>query len=278
MNFFQAIVMGIVQGLTEFIPVSSSAHLVLVPWALDWPNNTLAFDTMLHWGTLLAVMTYFWSDWVAMAKGFFRSLTTSGPWNAASGGRFHDADSRLAWWVILGTIPAALIGFAFDDFFESLFNNVTAVGFFLLVTALILFLAERYARGERPLVSLRLPDALIIGLAQAAAIAPGISRSGATIATGMARGLSREAAARYSFLLSAPAIFGAGVLQLAKLAQEGIGAEQVAVMAAGFVAAAITGYLCIKYLLAYLRRGSLYVFSAYCAVLGALVLAATLLF
>ena len=262
--------------MTEFIPVSSSAHLVLVPWALGWPNSTLAFDTMLHWGTLVAVIIYFWSDWLNIAKGFFRSLTTSGPWNRAPGGRLHDDDSRLAWWIILGSIPAAVIGLAFESFFEGLFNNVTAVAFFLLVTALILFLAERFATGERSLPSLRLPDALAIGLAQAAAIAPGLSRSGATISAGMARGLNREAAARFSFLLSAPTIFGAGLLQLVQLVQGGNAAQELPLMIVGFAAAAITGYLCIKYLLAYLRRGSLYVFSAYCAILGSIVLIVTL--
>ncbi len=276
MNLIQALILGIVQGLTEFIPISSSAHLVLVPWALGWPNSTLAFDTMLHWGTLVAVFAYFWSDWLAMVKGFFRSLTTSGPWNREPGGRLHDEDSRLAWWIILGSIPAAVIGFAFESFFESLFNNVTAVGFFLLVTALILFLAERLTHGKRFLPSLRLPDALVIGFAQAGAIAPGISRSGATIAAGMARGLNRESAARFSFLLSAPAIFGAGLLKLVQLAQDGTAAQQLPLMAVGFASAAITGYFCIKYLLAYLRRGNLYVFSAYCAVVGSIVLVVTL--
>jgi len=276
MSLFQALIMGIVQGLTEFIPVSSSAHLVLVPWALGWSGNTLAFDTMLHWGTLLAVGVYFWSDWISLAKGFFRSLTTSGPWNTKPGGRLHETSSKLAWWVILATIPAALIGFAFEGFFEALFSSVAAVGFFLLVTALILFLAERFTHGWRPLREMRPSDALLVGLAQAGAIVPGISRSGSTISMGMARNLTREAAARFSFILSAPAILGAGLLQLTKLASEGITGSDVAVMAVGFVAAAVTGYLCIKYLLAYLRRGSLYVFSAYCAVVGAIVLAITL--
>jgi undecaprenyl-diphosphatase len=276
MSYIQALILGIVQGLTEFIPVSSSAHLVIVPWALGWPDSTLAFDTMLHWGTLLAVVVYFWADWLAIVKGFFHSLTTRGPWNSAPGGRLHDEDARLAWWIIIGTIPAAVIGFLFEGFFEDLFSNVTAVGFFLLLTALILFVAERYTRGVRFLGSLRLPDTLAIGLAQAAAIAPGISRSGATISAGMARGLNRESAARFSFLLSAPAILGAGTLKLAQLVGSGDAAGQIPVMIVGFLAAAVTGYLCIKYLLAYLRRGSLYVFAAYCAILGAIVLAVSI--
>jgi undecaprenyl-diphosphatase len=276
MNFFQALILGIVQGLTEFIPVSSSAHLVLVPWFLGWPDPTLAFDTMLHWGTLLAVITYFRDDWAGMVRGFFRSLTTRGPWNSAPGGRLENEHSRLAWWIIIGTIPAATIGFLFESFFESLFSNEAAVGFFLLVTAVVLTLAERFGKGSRSLETLRLPDVVAVGLAQAAAIVPGLSRSGATISAGIARGLTREAAARYSFLLSAPVIFGAGLLQLAHLVQDGQGLDQLPLMVAGFIAAALTGYLCIKYLLAYLRRGSLYVFAAYCAVLGLIVLGITL--
>jgi undecaprenyl-diphosphatase len=276
MNFFQALILGIVQGLTEFIPVSSSAHLVLVPWFLGWPDPTLAFDTMLHWGTLLAVITYFRDDWAGMVRGFFRSLTTRGPWNGAPGGRLENEHSRLAWWIIIGTIPAATIGFLFESFFESLFSNEAAVGFFLLVTAVVLTLAERFGKGSRSLETLRLPDVVAVGLAQAAAIVPGLSRSGATISAGIARGLTREAAARYSFLLSAPVIFGAGLLQLAHLVQDGQGLDQLPLMVAGFIAAALTGYLCIKYLLAYLRRGSLYVFAAYCAVLGFIVLGITL--
>ncbi|MGE5602695.1 MAG: undecaprenyl-diphosphate phosphatase, partial [Nitrososphaerales archaeon] len=128
MNIIQAIVLGIVQGLTEFIPVSSSGHLVLVPWALGWPSPGLLFDTMLHWGTLAAVVVYFWRDWIEIIRGFFRSLFTRGPWNSATGGRLADPDNRLAWAIILGTIPAVVIGFLFKDFIEQLFNTPAAVG------------------------------------------------------------------------------------------------------------------------------------------------------
>lgn len=277
MDIIQAIILGIVQGLTEFVPISSSAHLVLVPWALGWDRSGLFFDTMLHWGTLLAVLTYFWRDWVAILRGFWRSLTMKGPWHDAPHGRLADPDSRLAWGIIVGTIPAVLLGFFLNDFFESLFETPVAVAGFLLVTAAFLALSERLGRRLRELPSLRIPDALAIGLAQAVAIAPGISRSGATIAAGLARGLTREAAARFSFLLATPAILGAGLLQLLEVLMAGENAVSWPGVLAGFLAAAVSAYLCIKFLLAYLRRGRLYVFAIYCAVVGSVVLLISLL-
>ena len=272
MNIIQAIILGIVQGVTEFAPVSSSAHLVLVPWVFGWPSPTVAFDAILHWGTLTAVLIYFWRDWVRVIKGFFRSLTTRGAWNAQPGGRLADADSRLAWWIMIGTIPAMVLGLAFKDFFESLFSSPPAVGAFLLVTALILVLGEQAGRRARErgrdMGQLTLVDTLLVGLAQAAAIAPGISRSGSTISTGLARGLKRDAAARFSFMLGAPIILGAGLLPLLDLIQAGGLRQELPIMVIGFLAAAIAGYVCIKYLLRYLQHGSLYVFAAYCAVIG----------
>lgn len=272
MDIIQAIILGIVQGLTEFVPISSSAHLVLVPWAFGWPRSGLFLDTMLHWGTLLAVLTYFRRDWAEIARGFWRSLTAKGPWANTSGGRLADPNSRLAWGIILGTIPAVILGFLLNDFFESLFETPMAVAGFLLVTAAFLAAGERLGRRVRELPSLNIPDALAIGLAQAVAIAPGISRSGATIAAGLARGLTREAAARFSFLLATPAILGAGLLQLLEVLMAEESAVSWPAVAAGFLAAATSAYLCIKFLLAYLRRGRLYVFALYCAVVGSAVL------
>lgn len=272
MEIIRAIILGIVQGLTEFVPISSSAHLVLVPWAFGWDRAGLFFDTMLHWGTLLAVLTYFRHDWIGIIRGFWRSLTVRGLWRNAPGGRLADPDSRLAWGIILGTVPATLLGFLLNDFFERLFETPMAVAGFLLVTAALLVLGERLGRRARELSSLNIPDALVIGLAQAIAIAPGISRSGATIAAGLARGLTREAAARFSFLLATPAILGAGLLQLLEVLVTGENAVSWPVVLAGFLAAAVSAYLCIKFLLAYLRRGGLYVFAIYCAVVGSVVL------
>ncbi len=273
MNLIQAIILGIVQGVTEFAPVSSSAHLVLVPWALGWPNPGVAFDAILHWGTLTAVLVYFWRDWLRIIKGFVRSLTARGPWSTRPGGRLADSNSRLAWWIIIGTIPAMVLGLAFKDFFESLFSSPASVGALLLVTALILVLGEQAGRRVRDRVRdldrMNLVDTLLVGLAQAAAIAPGISRSGATISTGLARGLKRDDAARFSFLLGAPIILGAGLLPLLDLIQSGGLSQELPALLVGFLAAALAGYFCIKFLLSYLRHGNLYVFAAYCAVIGA---------
>lgn len=269
MNLIQGIILGIIQGLTEFIPVSSSAHLVLVPWALGWPAPGLFFDTMLHWGTVLAIVTYFWRDWLAVIRGFFASLLTRGPWNSAPGGRLAPAENRLAWALILGTLPAVILGLLLNDFFESLFETPVAVALFLFVTAAILVVSERLGRRTRELSTLNIPDALVVGLGQALAIAPGISRSGATIAAGLLRGLTREAAARFSFMLSAPIILGAGAQQLVQVVTANEPTPDLSVIIGGFLAALVAGYLCIRFLLAYLRQGKLYVFAGYCVVAGA---------
>lgn len=260
MNFFQALTLGIVQGLTEFIPISSSAHLVLVPWIFGWPKPDLVFDTMVHWGTLVAVVAYFWHDLWGLAVGWvesvrYRSLNP-------------DPQRRLAWLVIIGTIPAALAGALFQKQFEVLFEVPVWAAIFLLITGVLLTASEFLSHRERVLTDLRLPDALAIGVAQAVAIAPGISRSGATIATGLFRGLQRDVAARYSFLLATPIIFGAGLLKLKDLWAAGDALMRGPILAIGFVAAAVTGYLCIRFLMQYLARGRLYVFAAYCWVIG----------
>ena len=259
MNIVRALVLGIVQGATEFIPISSSGHLVLVPWLLNWPEPGLVFDTIVHWGTLLAILAVFWRDLVALATAWARSLVER---------NLDQTEARLAWLIIVGTLPAALIGFLWEDFFESLFRSPGRVAALLLVTGAILALSERLGKRQRSLCDLVWLDSVLIGLAQGLAIAPGISRSGATIATGLLRGVEREAAARYSFLLATPIIFGAGLLQLIELFQAGAGGANWPPLIVGFLAAAISGYVCIRFLLAYLQRGRLYVFATYCWLAG----------
>lgn len=263
MSIIQAIVLGIVQGATEFIPVSSSGHLVLVPWLLAWGSPGLVFDTIVHWGTLVAVLAYFWRDWwqlvTAWLKGLFR-------WD------WGDPNARLMWLIIVGTLPAALIGYVLEDFFESMFGAPVWVSVFLLVTAGMLTVSESVGKRTRVLGDLHWPDALLIGVGQAAAIAPGISRSGATISVGLLRGVKRAAAARFSFLLATPIIFGAGLFKLFDLLSTPDPLSQLPILVAGFFAAAISGYLCIWFLLRYLQRGTLYPFAVYCAALGLLCL------
>jgi undecaprenyl-diphosphatase len=259
MDIVQAVILGIVQGATEFIPVSSSGHLVLVPWLLGWQSAGLIFDTVVHWGTLVAVLVYFWRDWWNLITAWLRGLLH---WD------WRDPDARLMWLILVGSVPAAIIGVVLKGFFESLFGQPVWVGVFMLVTSGLMASAEWLGKKDRVLDDLRWPEALLIGLGQAAAIAPGISRSGATISVGLYRGVMRAAAARFSFLLSTPIILGAGLLQLAELSSVPNAAAQVPVLVAGFLSAALVGYLCIKFLLGYLQRGTLYPFAVYCFLVG----------
>ncbi|HIC94405.1 MAG TPA: undecaprenyl-diphosphatase UppP [Anaerolineae bacterium] len=268
MNAFQAFILGLVQGATEFLPISSSAHLVLVPWLLGWPEPGLAFDAMVHWGTLAAVVVFFWRDLLALARGWGRSLATR---------CLSDPEARLAWLILVGTIPGVVAGLLWEDFFEGLFGSPAKVAGLLLVTGGILAASERLGRRRRRMVDLNFLDSLLIGVAQACAIAPGISRSGATIAMGLWQGLQREAAARYSFLLATPLILGAGLFQLKALFQAGSAAAQLGPLFFGFLAAALSGYFCIKSLLAYLQGGKLYAFAIYCWAAGVACLLLTLL-
>jgi len=278
-TLFQAFLLGVLQGATEFLPVSSSGHLVLVPWLFGWGEPGLAFDAVVHWGTALAVVVYFWRDWVSIVTAFFRSLPPQvGGLRAALAGReiptdrrgagLASVDARLAWLILLGTVPAAVIGFLLEDFFEAMFARPPAAAAFLLVTATLLTVAERLGRRQRELDRLTWVDALVIGLAQALAIFPGISRSGATIAAGLAQGLRREPAARFSFLLATPIIFGAGLFKLVDLAQVGDLPAQAPTLALGFLSAGVVGFGCIHFLLRYLQRRRLYPFAVYCAAAG----------
>jgi undecaprenyl-diphosphatase len=267
LELFKALILGIVQGATEFLPVSSSGHLVLLPAALGWDSPPLVFDATVHLATLLAVVAVFWRDLLKLLAAWWQGLRRGQP--------FRTTESRLAWWLILGTVPGILAGLSLDKTFESLFAKPQAVGVFLLLTALLLVLAELYGRRRRGLTEVTWLDSLLIGIGQAAAIAPGLSRSGTTISVGMFRGLNREASARFSFLLSVPIIAGAGLVQLVKQAGNGGFSTEVSYLLVGFLAAAICGYAAIRVFLAYLRQKPLYPFAAYCVVIG--ILAMTLL-
>lgn len=269
MSILQAFILGLVQGATEFLPISSSGHLVLVPWLLGWGDiNDLTFDTTVHLGTLVAVLIYFRSDVLAILQGVLKTLRQR---------NLNDVNGRLGWFILLGTVPAAVAGVLLEDFFEQLFGSPTIVSILLLVTGALLFFSERVAQRLREAESVSWSDSLMIGVAQAAAIAPGISRSGATIAAGLALGLKREAAARFSFLLALPIIAGAGLLKLIEALQTGVLSGQGSILVIGFITAAVSGYACIHFLLAYLRQRSLYIFTAYCWIFGAFCLVISLL-
>jgi undecaprenyl-diphosphatase len=267
-GLIEALVLGIVQGLTEFLPVSSTGHLVLVSeilrrllgWNAPSGSAAVILDTILHLGTLLAVLVVFWRDLIQILVAWWQGLRRRRP--------LETAPSRLAWWIILGTVPAALAGVLLEETFTSLFGSPHAVGGFLLLTALLLVLAEVLGRRRRELEALTWLDGLLVGVGQAAAIAPGLSRSGTTMAVGMFRGLTREAAVRFSFLLSVPIIAGTGLVQLFKLVRHGGLQGEALALLVGFLAAAICGYAAIRLLLAYVRKRPLYPFAVYCVVLG----------
>jgi len=264
MPIFAAIIKGLIQGLTEFLPVSSSAHLVFADHFLhlhQTESDTIFFDVMLHLGTLLAVVAYFRRDLLAILRGAGQLIIRP---RAAWRG---NANSRLFVWLLIGTAPAALAGKFLQDFFEQAFGNVQGTAALLLVTAAMLFWISRRKAGERTLDSLDAKDALWVGLLQAVAILPGISRSGATITGGLMRGLDRESAPRFSFLLSAPIILGGGLLKLKDALEVGTAIPNGALLG-GFAAAAVSGYLAVVLLLGMVRRGRLDRFAYYCAVAG----------
>lgn len=260
MSLLHALILGLVQGATEYIPVSSTAHLVLVPWLLGWPDSPFTFEVLVQWGTLVAVFIYFWTDLWDITNATLAGLVRRQPLGTPS--------ARMGWYIVLGTIPAVVFGLLLKDFFEATFGEPVFVAALLLGTAAILTAAERLGRQLRSGQELGGLDALIVGLWQVAALFPGISRSGATIGGGMLRGFDRTTAARFSFLLSIPALLGGGVLAIHDLLAAGSLSAELPALTVGFLAAAISGYLCIRWLLGYLQRRSLIVFAVYCAAFG----------
>jgi len=255
----QAIIQGVVQGLTEFLPISSSAHLILLPRLLGWDDPFLTsaeFDVMLHLGTLGALLVYFWRDLIRLGIAWLASIR-----QRRLG---EDPDRRLAWLLLLTVIPAALVGALFEDFFDETFRDVLLViPLLLVVGAGMLAFGERYGRRDRGLDKLRVRDALVIGMAQALALFPGISRSGVTIAAGLVLGLDRAAAARFAFLMGIPIIAGAGLWKLRVIVAGETSAFEPLVLAAGMTASALAGLAAIAFLLRYLRTRSTGIFIVY---------------
>lgn len=271
-TILQAALVGLLQGLTEFIPISSSAHLELTPWILGWEEDglvgSLAFDVFLHLGTLVALLSYFFRDWVRYIRAWFASIRERRIGD--------DVDRRLAWLLLAATIPAAIIGFAFESFIEDTFHGGgdgarLAIAGFLVLGATALWLADRFGGRRRPLGDVTAATALTIGFSQALALLPGISRSGATITAGLAMGLTREAAARFSFLLATPITFGAGLYGSRRLLTETHTGPEWLAIGIGFAAAAASGLLAIGFLLRWLRTRSVAVFSLYRVAFAALI-------
>lgn len=269
MDIIQAIIVGIVQGLTEFLPVSSSAHLIFTKELLGINQPGIAFDVLLHLGTLIAVVGYFFKDIVEMTKAFFSSLLD------IFRGKFrenfkNDSYKKLAWMVIIGTIPAGIIGLLFDNEIEAIFQSITIPAFFLLITGILIYVSQRLNVKNRDIKSSGIKDSIIIGIGQSLAIIPGLSRSGTTISSGLLIGLDKEFAAKFSFILAVPAIIGANITQISAITA-GLDFNLLSYLL-GFLAAIISGYLSINILLKLIREKSLDIFAFYCWIVGATIL------
>ena len=263
----QALILGVVQGLTEFLPISSSAHLIIVPFLFGWTDpfiTSLAFSVMLHIGTLAALLVYFRADWVRLVPAGLAAIRDRS---------FRaDPDRRLAWLLIAATIPAAIAGFLFSDAIEQYFRDIGSVVSMLVVGAIVLWLADRWGARNKGVEDVTFPLAFGLGVAQALALVPGISRSGISISAARIAGLDREAAARFSFLMATPITAGAALFELRKLVAGETGLDvSLGPLVVGMVAAFVSGMIAIGFLLRYLQTRSLNVFVVYRVILAAVV-------
>ena len=263
----QALIMGLVQGLTEFLPVSSSGHLVLVPWLFGWTDpfiNSVAFTVVLHMGTLVALLAFFWRDWVTLIPAGLAAIRD----RSLKG----DPNRKMAFLLVVATIPAVLVGPIFESKLEDLVREPARIALMLCVGAAILWLADRWGSKQRDETSLTFRESLGIGVAQVVALVPGISRSGISISAGLFLGLNREAAARFSFLMATPVIGGAGIWEARKfLTNEAGPSPETNVIVIGFVAALIAGFLAVRFMLEFLKRQPLTGFVVYRVVAAILV-------
>ena len=268
MTIFQALVLGVIQGLTEYIPVSSTAHLILVPWLLGWDFDPAAkevFIILVQWGTLVGVVVYFWRDIWQITRAVLSGLAKRQP--------FGTFEARLGWLVIVATVPAVIAGLFIKGYLEQLYAMYALISIILMLGGVLMLAAERFGKRRRDLKQMTWLDAVIVGVWQIFAMIPGFSRSSVTISGGMLRHFTREEAARFSFLMSIPALLGAGVVALKDLFDTpGLLQALAAPLLIGFLAAALTGYLSIRWLLGYLKTRSLTVFITYRFVFGAICL------
>ena len=271
MSLFQVVVLAVVQGFTEFLPISSSAHLALAPWLLGWTDQGLTFDIALHFGTLAAVLIYFFRDWMQIiAQGLGISYAPN-PVLARN--------PRLLWLIAAATIPVGVAGLLLKDYVETTLRSPLVIGFMLIGVGILMGIADRFGQRRRDIGAVTPFDAAAIGLAQALAIVPGTSRSGITIIAGLFRGIDREAAARFSFLLSTPAIAGATMKELLDVVEQGgLDPEMMTAFVVGIGVSALTGCLVIALFLRYLRRHSLKFFVYYRVIFGIMVIALVTVF
>jgi len=244
MSIIQSIILGIIQGIAEFLPISSSAHLVFIPWIFNWQPHSVTFDVALHLGTLVAILLFFWREWWGIIKG------------------------RFVWLLVLGSIPGALAGFVGEKYLEETLRGPLTMAGFMIALGVLLWVAEIVSSRKRKLESINWFDSLIIGCSQALALMPGVSRAGITMTTGLFLGFSRESAAKFSFLLSAPIIAGAGLYKGYGLLKTGLPSDERLPFILGFLTAAITGIIAIKFLLQYLQKHNFFIFIWYRFVVG----------
>lgn len=273
MDIIQAIIIGLVQGLTEFLPVSSSAHLIFAHHILGVGSN-MAFDVMLHVGTLVAVVVFFFKDILLLIYAFILSIKDLFTGNFVKGLR-EESYKRLAWYIIIATIPIGIVGVAFNSTIEEIFTGVNIPAFFLLITGCLLYFSQRINSGKINQENLTLKESFIVGCGQAIAILPGLSRSGTTISTSLGLGFDKEFAAKFSFLLSIPAILGAGIVEIKDMT---LSSGEIGIYIAGFIIAAVSGYLAIKFLLTLIQKRNLDIFAYYCWIVGIIVLIGCLIF
>lgn len=270
MTIWQAFILGIVQGITEFLPISSSGHLVITPYLLGWSINKeyiFTFDVLVQMGTLIAVIIYFWKYLWKIFGSVIKGVIEKKP--------FGTQEAKLGWLIVLATIPAVIGGLFLEDLVESAFHSVQITAVFLLVTALLLSVSERLSNQTNKMENLSAIDAFIIGCFQILAIFPGLSRSGSTIAGGILRNLKREEAAKFSFLMSIPVMLGAGVMSINDLLDVPNLSEFLPVLLVGFITSGVIGFISIHWLLKFLNKNKLGLFSVYCVVVSIVTLAIT---
>jgi undecaprenyl-diphosphatase len=259
-----SLILGAVQGITEFLPISSSAHLILFRWIFGWQDLGLAFDMALHFGTLFSLLLYFGGDWCALVRGFGKSLRE----RSISG----DPHRRMSWFLLVGSLPAAILGFSAKDFIERHFRQPLSVAVMMILLGGLLIFVDKRARSRKGLEEVGLAESLAIGAAQSLALFPGVSRSGVTITAGLLLGLRREAAARFSFLLASPIVAGAALSQGFHLLRMGLPSPERLPFLAGMLSSTLFGFLSIRYLLRYLAKGRLAPFGYYRCAAGAVIL------
>ena len=262
MEAIQALILGIVQGLTEFFPISSSGHLIIIPKVFQWKGvvDSLSFDVALHLGTAFALIIFFWKDWIKLTLSFTEKLFTD------RSNLIENENSRLFIFLFFASFPAGIVGFLLQDFIEQNFRSTLLVGITLIFFGILLWYLDKKGKTNKNIKTMRLPDAILIGIAQAVALIPGVSRSGVTITIARALNIDRESAVRFSFLLSTPAIIGAGLVSSRKIFNSGI--DNLSIFSIGFIAAMVSGLFAIKVLLYLAKRQDFNLFVIYRFLLG----------